>query len=291
VETGVLKNSTNKILLPLDGSEASYKAYLPAKSLSEYFKMKLHILHISDEKLANDLLIKKLRLNEDQLQEVVIDQKQGIPKEIILKESCRSSFIVIGSHGETGDMSKIVGSVAYYVLENCDNPVFLIKPDVHLNLKNGKWHPNILIPLNGQPDVTDALKPIIKLLSKVDANLFFLHISSLRNIENVKGSLTAPYYQDYQQYEWKSWSDEFIRRFSTTSDNPYKKQNIRIFLSKGNPADEILCFIDNNDIDFLVIVWHGTLQELRAKTLKKIIAKVKCPLLMTKIKPDQLNQQ
>lgn len=274
-----------KILLPLDGSEASLKAFIPAKSLAELLGTTLCILHISEEKLDQAIFLEKLGIKKEDLQCYVISHKTGDPAKVILEESEQCDYIVMGTHGETCDTTQKAGSVAIKVVENTYKPVLLIKPDVDLNYQNGKWIPQkALIPLNGVPNSAQALLPAMDILAKTSAEIDLLHISChTAEPPKEKGTFTAPYYEDYPQHEWQSWSKEFMKRFCPVLRN-HNHINLKVSLSHGNPAEEILNFAKENKNDFIAIAWHGTFSHLRASTLKKVLAECACPIMLIKIK-------
>lgn len=274
-----------KILLPLDGSEASLKAFFPAKSLAELLEMALCILHISEENLDQDTFLEKLGINKDDLCCYITSHKTGDPAKVILEEAEQCDYIVMGTHGETCDTTKNVGSIAVKVVENTYKPVLLIRPDLDICSQNSKWIPQkALIPLNGAPNSAQALVPAMNILEKTTAEIDLLHISC-NTVDTTKeeGAFTAPYYEDYPQHEWNSWSKEFMRRFCPVLLN-HNHISLKLTLSHGKPAEEILNFARENKNDFIAIAWHGTFSHLRASTLKRVLSECPCPIMLIKIK-------
>lgn len=272
-----------KILLPLDGSEAAYKAFVPAKSIAEILDMTLCILHVSQEECSRLELLEKLNLKQSEMGCFVVKHSSGDPKEEILKEGESSNYIVMGTHGVTCDETLRMGSTTAMVIEGTTKPVLLIKPNACLNITDGKWVPHkALIPLNGAPGSAQALAPAIKILERTTAQIDLLHIYREKT-EPVKeeGGFTAPYYEDYPQHEWPSWSKEFLKRFCPTGKNHIK---MNVSLARGDAADEITAFAEKNRNDFIAIAWHGTMSEFRALTLKKLLFKSDCPIMLIKIK-------
>jgi len=271
-----------KILLPLDSSEASLKAFIPAKSIAELLDLSLVILYISEEELTQEQLLEKLRISREDLGCFVVRHKTGSPEEVILEESKGSDYIVMGTHGKTCDESRRMGSTTATVVEKTCIPVLLIKPGACLNIENSKWIPHkTLIPLNGTPGSAEALAPAMKILSKTDSEINILHICGTQEKKEAKeGQYSAPYYEDYPQYEWSSWSKEFLKRFYPAGKNHVKAN---VSLSHGDPADEILKFSQKNNNDFIAVVWHGTMEHLRAKTLKRLLFECTCPLMLIKL--------
>ena len=271
-----------KILLPVDCSEASLKALIPAKSIAELLDMSLHLLHISKEELTQEELLLRLNIDTGELKCFVVSQKTGDAGEIIVQEAENCDYVVMGTHGETCDESKRMGSTAAKVIENTNKPVLLIKPNAFMTTENSKWVPHkTLIPLNGTPGSAQALQSVMEIVSKTSSNIDILHICDEKTGGNVsKEEFSAPYYEDYPQHEWGSWSKEFLKRFCPTMKNHIK---MSVSLSKGDPADEILSFAEKNNNDFIAVVWHGTMAKLRAKTLKRLLVECNCPLMLIKI--------
>lgn len=271
-----------KILLPLDGSEAAYKAFIPAKSLAELLDLTLCILHVSKEERTQQELLQRLNIKPSDMGCFVVSQKGGEPRDVIIEEAERSSYIIMGTHGETCDETLRMGSTTAEVIEGTNKPVLLIKPNACLNITEGKWIPHkALIPLNGAPGSAQALAPAMRILEKTTAKIDLLHIFHEKTEPiSEEGSFTAPYYEDYPQHEWPSWSKEFLKRFCPTMKNHIK---MNVSISKGDPAEEIAGFAEKNQNDFIAIAWHGTLSKFRAMTLKKILFNSNCPIMLIRI--------
>lgn len=276
-----------RILLPCDGSEASLKAVIPAKSISELTGGEICILNISKKKIDEKECLEKIGIKKEDLGCHVIINKTGNPAEIILEESKTCDCIVMGTQGKTCNPLKKTGSVAERVVKNTFKPVLLIKPDTIIKCKNGIWVPQkVLIPLNGAPGSAQALVPAMEIVAKTNAEIDLLHITCGK-AEPLKeeGAYTAPYYEDYPQHEWSSWSNEFIRRFCPILPN-HNNINIKLSLLHGKPGNEILNFARENNNDFIVMAWHGVLSRLRANVLKKVLFECGCPIMLIKIQEE-----
>ncbi len=274
-----------KVLLPLDGSNASLSALIPAKSIAEILGMGLCIINISDEELSKEELIVNLKLKDRDAGCFMIAQHQGVPDEVIIREGRDSNYIVMGTHGYTCDETRRMGSTTAKVIEAANKPVLLIKPSVEMKTENNKWMPQkALIPLNGAPGSAQALAPAINILAKTTASIDLLHIfeEKCKPLEE-EGGFSAPYYEDYPQHEWPSWSKEFLKRFCPIMEN-HNHIKINVSTSTGDPAQEIISFAKTNKNDFIAIAWHGTMSRFRAMTLKSILSEATCPIMLIKIK-------
>lgn len=277
------------ILLPLDGSENALKAVLPAKSLAVLLNAYIHIIHISDEILSQEELIKKLKIIPDALQEFVLDQKTGDPAQVILEESKSADYIVLLTYTKDHDKKDIIGSVTQKILKSSSIPILLIRPDVNIVKEDRIWKPRkILMPLDGTPESAHALEVCINMINKIKPEIDVLHIFSPLEKEQGGDSLTAPYYEDSPHQEWPVWSKEFLKRFSS----PVLKGIItNLFLSRGDPAVSIINFSKDKKTDLIISGWKGILSGHHANTLKKIIQEVACPILLIKITVEQENPE
>jgi len=141
------------ILVPTDFSVFSDKALATAQDIAKKFNSRIYLLHVVDEGLhecadqycVDPAVVKALkedsvkgareklqgefsRIHEDGA-EAEFSIRQGTPYEEILKEQAEKKIdlIVIGSHGRTGFLSHLIGSVAEKVTRSASCPVLLIR--------------------------------------------------------------------------------------------------------------------------------------------------------------------
>lgn len=139
----------SKILVPIDGSENSKKAYSYASYLSKNLKGEITILHVADapptvylqsQKVLDELLEKYSKAREkvfDEYQELAeresikIKTKVifGNPGQEIVKFSLKDEFdvIIIGNRGIGHLKEMIIGSVSSTVIHDAKCPVLLVK--------------------------------------------------------------------------------------------------------------------------------------------------------------------
>jgi nucleotide-binding universal stress UspA family protein len=140
------------ILVPVDGSETSYKAVSQAAALAHAFNAKVTIVQILtlDPYIAaeyitaqqtNDLIerarnsiLKDLDDAKNKFAEYGITadtallEGQNISAEIIKAANAQGAdLIVIGSHGRTGIKKLFLGSVAQSILGEAEIPVLIVR--------------------------------------------------------------------------------------------------------------------------------------------------------------------
>lgn len=139
----------SKILVPVDGSENSKRAFNYATYLSKNLKGKITILHIADapptvyvqsQKVLDELLEKYSKAREKVFDEYLeLAQKEGVeiktkvifgdPGQAIVKFSIEEEFdvIIIGNRGMGHLKEMVMGSVSSTVVHDAKCPVLLIK--------------------------------------------------------------------------------------------------------------------------------------------------------------------
>jgi nucleotide-binding universal stress UspA family protein len=143
------------ILVPTDFSKYADAALKKAVDIAAQHDTKIYLLHVIDEvirqcaadyclsyevvqQLEKDSLKAakaKLKLEAEAIIKskkikVVFDVKKGIPSEVILSEqkAKKIDLVVIASHGKTGILKQLMGSVADKVIKGAKCPVIVVKP-------------------------------------------------------------------------------------------------------------------------------------------------------------------
>ncbi|MDE4078381.1 universal stress protein [Methanosphaera sp. Vir-13MRS] len=128
-----------KILVPTDGSDLSKKAAKKAIELAKGLDAEIIVTNIMDQKATIPYDEQEKRAHE-YVQEIIDmavaeDVKTssmiifGSPNYDIMTVTLKSEadMIVIGTHGNTGLKSSILGSFAQATLKNVDLPILLVK--------------------------------------------------------------------------------------------------------------------------------------------------------------------
>ncbi|HVN96452.1 MAG TPA: universal stress protein [Syntrophorhabdaceae bacterium] len=142
-----------KILVPTDFSKFSDNALRQAYDMAKTYKAKIYLLHVAwisqictidyclDQASVDALHKRTIKAAEDMMQkqikrvvkskdvEIIADITKGNPYEEILKEekTRKIDLIVIASHGMTGILGHLMGSMAEKILRGAKCPVVLVK--------------------------------------------------------------------------------------------------------------------------------------------------------------------
>jgi universal stress protein A len=127
-----------KILVPLDGSEPSLAALEHAITLALESSATVEILHVLS---ARETLSLPLRADADRAMEAAVDRARdalgtrisrntvaGDPvREIVERAGRGIDLIVIGTHGRTGRLHALLGSITEAVVRNAPCPVLTVR--------------------------------------------------------------------------------------------------------------------------------------------------------------------
>lgn len=266
------------ILVPLDGSEQALAALPVAKVLGEIEQAALRILHVGVHEPAGEELRARLGREAPALDGFTIDARVGTPAVEILQvaEEMKPRVIVMCKHSGA-ERGKMLGRTAMKVLHDAPCPVVLVPPERGAT----PWHlHHVLVPHDGTPSTSAALQPAAELAQRGKAELLVAHVTNVRAAPREPGSLTTPRYVDQPQHEWPAWSSEFIKRLASVC--PLGHLHVRILLAHGNPAAEILRLSEKQSTDLIVLAWRGIWEAPRAETMKDILRKARCPIMVVR---------
>lgn len=150
-----------RILVPVDGSDASHAGLNEALALAAQNQGRLRLLHVVDDLITMPImeggifageLIDLLRKQGKQLLEetAALCKKKGIAAETVLLEQVGgqagmviveqardwpAEIIVMGTHGRKGLKRIVLGSDAEYVIRHSNVPVLLVRAPAELGVR------------------------------------------------------------------------------------------------------------------------------------------------------------
>ena len=132
------KKRFSRMLVPVDGSQASKRAAEQAGIMASKTKAKVTLLYVQESslfkirpKLSEEIGRKVLSSVADRFKNVKLEQRleSGHPGKIIthLADVEDYDIIVMGSHGHSGARQMLLGSVTDHVLHYADQAVLIVK--------------------------------------------------------------------------------------------------------------------------------------------------------------------
>jgi len=181
----------------------------------------------------------------------------------------RASLIALASHGRTGTLRWVFGSVAERVLQASPLPVLVVR-SISSTLSRGKLESrpirNFLVPLDGSRTSLGVLESVLLLARPVDAHVTLLHVTE-----------PSPY-----EGRWDS-PDETLKE----ADQLLRDACIPATLQhrRGDPREEILKAAEEGGADLIAMTTHGrsgpsrwifgsvTAQVLRAASIPMLVVR------------------
>jgi nucleotide-binding universal stress UspA family protein len=185
-----------------------------------------------------------------------------------------------------------IGSVPAEIVIGAPCPVLVVRPDLapeRLCDESPVWR--ILAPHDASPVTTESVAWAAELARRKNIHLDILHIAMAGEAPPAEpGSLPVGPYVDHHYYDLRSWSKEFLERFAA-SEHISSGAHLELHLAQGEPAAEIVKFAEIHSSDLIVVAWRGSLEEGRARVVRKLLERAPCPLLFVRLGTLQGREQ
>lgn len=275
------------IVVPLDGSREAKDALPVARLAANIVHGSIHVVHALDHPVPPEEILRLLGLRLEETRDLVVDQVSGPAAEAIIRFARDQSaqVIVMTTRGKTAYQGRTVRPVVEEVIRNAPCPVLLVRPEIDQKVASMTGLHRILLPLDGAPSSAAVIGPALEIAERSGAEVQVLYVATRAPRPTEPGSLTAPIYVDQPQYEWPSWAQEFVRRFGTCLGARPLTVPTRLFLRRGDPADEIVRMAKEHDSDVIVLEWRGRMDPAHARVVKGVLTRAPCPVLLLQTGP------
>ena len=291
VEAGA-RVTLNNILFLTDFSEPSETAIPYAIATAREYEAKVHALHVltpvrlprpRSPTLPCSMVSRKVRKRgcNDSTHSSLAWRTRTL---IVRGESVWSSvekilsereidLVIVGTHGRTGAIKLLLGSVAEEIFRRASVPVLTIGPSVRMGAHNGGRFHRVLFATDFTPEAGAAAPYAISMAQENQARLLLLHV--MRNPDPATAEKNP---QDsvanvmHELYEIVPQAAELWCRPQAT---------VRF----GNAPDQILGAAREHDADLIVLGVRdaagrlGAATHLERTTAHKVVAHAACPVL------------
>jgi nucleotide-binding universal stress UspA family protein len=188
----ILKN----LLFLSDFSDASELAIPYAVNLAKEYEGRLHALHVVtpvaiaytdpvtaasaidaiDEGAQSGMQRVEVQLMGVDHQTILVRGDSVWPSVRRVLQEQAIDLLILGTHGRTGSLKMLMGSVAEEIFRKSSVPVLTIGPAVRLGAHNGGRFHNILYATDFSPEAAAALPYAVSLAEENQARLQLLHV-------------------------------------------------------------------------------------------------------------------
>jgi nucleotide-binding universal stress UspA family protein len=268
-----------KIIVPLDGSKLSENALAPAIALAEASGAELILLSVpvmkhvmvmpeysgyatllpeqslEDSRQDFQEYLNHVRLNRVPHEVVThIEVVDGDEASVIVDRAFAEQvdLIVMATHGRSGLSRWMMGSVTEKVLQQAHCPMMVIRSETPME--------RILITLDGSAASEAALEPGLALAQALGTEVTLLQVQTgqdyvspreVERLDMVERGLGMRL-QDSVYYAAEAYLDYLKTRYEPLMDDVLKTAVL-----DGPPARRIIQYIEDNEIDLVVMATHG----------------------------------
>jgi len=245
------------VLIPTDGSPLSAAAL--EQAITTFPDGDITLIYVHDPRYTvrdNDELRPErvfatlLDIAERHAIEIDTEVRVGHPSREIVRFSEQADVdeIMIGSHGRERLSRILLGSVAEGVLRRAPVPVTIVRPHQRMGTKHH------IVPIDGSEQSTKALEYAASVFPDVETAI--IHAIDPMETHYGEGQLvhSEAEYERIQQQAAELLAD--AADLAQASDATVTTTTI-VEWGPNRPADAILTYIDDNDVDHVIMGSHG----------------------------------
>ena len=274
------------VLIPTDGSERSERAALHGLALASAYDASVHVLSVVETSALDvdpdlDTTDVKTTLEEraeaaigaidglidDPTLDVVTAVREGNPTTEIQRYAAEFGvdLLVMGTHGRTGVRRFLLGSVTEEVVREATEPVLVARAEDPVKTD----YETILVPTDDTPESRAAARYAIDIASRFDATVHAVSVADTRIVSS--GPLVE---------SLRTSCGKAVRKVSVQATQHDVPVETRVL--QGTPAAEVLDYVGNHAIDFVVIGRHtrsGLDRFVTHSTGERVIRNTEAPVL------------
>lgn len=254
------------LLVPVDGSDAADSAIDHAADLADRFDAAIRVLFVADTNrdsvtvVGADVVDALEREGEEIVEGVAADVRergvacetdvvQGDPATTIADyaESQGMDLVVMPTHGRTGLSRFLLGSVTERVVRLSDVPVLTVR--THEDARTPFPYENVLLPTDGSEAADVATDRAIEFADAFDATLHAVSVVDDTALGfDVRSAAVG---EELEDAATEAVADVAARATDAGVENVVES------VPRGRVPQEILAYVDENDIDVVVMGTAG----------------------------------
>jgi len=294
----------NKIIVPLDGSQVAEQALKSAVAIAQQTKAQIILLQapvfkdvIIPSEAGYGLLWPESSMEaviseaSDYLNNIQIQYTQpdltlqtviveGDPASAIIDTALEegADLIVMSTHGRTGLTRWVLGSVTEKVLRHAHCPVLVVRNEAPIS--------NVIITLDGSPLAEQAVEPGCAITDLLGGEVTLVSVEQpiipdaklVRELDRAESGLGKHLLENlYNNTE--NYLQIVARTFECVDIHT------KAAILTGSPANSILEYADEHDVDLIVMATHGRTGIRRwvyGSVTEKVLRRSHCAMLIVR---------
>jgi nucleotide-binding universal stress UspA family protein len=270
------------ILVPTDGSAGARRAFAHAVALAERYRADVHTLAVGDDGSVDTAARLASTVDAaDSSVEITQAERTGVVHETISEyaRAVGADLLVLGTHGRTGVSRYILGSVTEKVVRLSDLPVLTVRAGEDARVRFP--YENVLVPTDGSEQAAAAIDSATDIASTCGAQLHAVSVVDTRAM----GTVTRPdVLLDQLKSQARSAVDTVAHEVSHDG-----VESVRTAVQEGLPYRALLSYVDEFDIDLIVMGTHGRRgvdRYLLGSVTEKLVRTAPVPVLSVRAPGD-----
>lgn len=256
------------IIVPLDGSELAERALPYTRALATALRAPVVLVTAIGSTDVREELARSLRLHESErgyfssylgavadrlaLSGTKTAVHVGDAADVILNTAneYRAQMIIASSHGRSGLGRWMYGSVASALVRSSTVPLLLVGKEVEARGEDRAHIRKMMVPLDGSPTAEAALTPAKPLAEALETSMTLVRAVPWAADRYV---YLPPYpYSAELEGELETAGREYLEKVQRDID-----METEIAVVRGQPADALMTYVADNDVDLVVMTTHA----------------------------------
>lgn len=285
----------DNILVPTDGSDCAQVAAGYAADLATRYEARVHALCVADSRTLENApqsdQIKRERAevaertcNDLSVSGVPVEQavRTDVPHRAILRYTTEQDIdlVVMGTHGRTGVERYLLGSVTEKVIRLSDIPVLTVRAEDDSDATYP--YTDILVPTDGSEGAEAALAPAVDIATTYDARIHALSVIDTMALGvDVRSSAILDTLEESAQAAVETIEEQATRASVSA---------VKTATDHGNPYRGIRSYVEEHDIDLVVMGTHGRSgieRYLLGSVTEKVVRLSDVPVLTVRVTDER----
>ena len=242
-----------RIVAAIDDQPTSRAVLRVAARLADLFDLPVLAVHVEERTNRRHVAVELAAHADTQLELT----GPADPIEVLAELAASGhDLVVLGSRGlDIGGAT--IGHVPLAVIHRARAPVVLVPPVPRTDDPIDR----ILVPLDDDPVVTAAVRPVVAWLTAAGCRATGLHVFD---------AATVPTALDHPGHGTGAWRRSFAHRHGLDE----------ALTARGVPGPRILRTVEEHRADLVVLGWHQVLEARRAPVVRTLLAACRTPVLL-----------
>lgn len=304
--------SFKNILVAIDTRQKSHPIVDEAVDIAKTSGAKLTLVDVvpdfpwlvrmtmKDHEHVRELIAQEKQAELDQLTSLIKEQGVDVANKVLIGktsveivnkvEADDHDLVLRVAKGQDSRRKGFFGATGIQLLRNCPCAVWLVSPLTSPNFQHVMGCVDTLSDNNFDMELNDNVFELAKSISDSHGGKFsILHAWSIWNEQMLKGRMSSDDYLELEEKnreEAKTLLNRFLEKNGTSLDDE------RMHLIQGDPSSTISNFVNDNDVDLLVmgtVGRTGVAGFLMGNTAETILSHVHCSVLA--LKPRDFKSQ